>query len=194
MKQIDFQKTLENLTETGFQPVPSLVFVSIPEPRGALLGGLNFFTDNKAQWQPEYEGIAKWLENNNGRGLLCLGNCGRGKTLICWKIIPLLLHHYHRKIIKCYDAQQMNANIDEVKKGHILSIDDIGTENISIKYGEKRFAFPELVDEAEKKGKLLIVTTNLSIQELESKYGVRTVDRLKAITTPVAFIGNSLRK
>jgi DNA replication protein len=65
---------------------------------------------------------------------------------------------------------------------------------MSVKYGEKRLAFPELVDEAEKKGKLLIVTTNLSIQELKEKYGERTVDRLRAITTPILFKGESLRK
>lgn len=73
-------------------------------------------------------------------------------------------------------------------------IDDIGTEFLSVKYGEKRLSFAELVDEAEKKGKLLIVTTNLSLSELQQKYGERTLDRLRAITTPVVFKGDSLRK
>ena len=194
MEQINFQKALDNLREIGYNPVPSLIHITIPEAKDNLWRGLNFFTNNQAIWQPEYDEVAKWLSDNRGRGLLCLGNCGRGKTLICWKIIPLLLNYYHRKVINCYDAQQMNAKLDEVKRYHILYIDDIGTENVSVKYGEKRLAFPELVDEAEKKGKLLIVTTNLSIQELKEKYGERTVDRLRAITTPILFKGESLRK
>ena len=88
----------------------------------------------------------------------------------------------------------MNAKLDEVKQKHIIYIDDVGTENLSVKYGDKRLAFAELADEAEKKGKLLILTTNLTIDELREKYGERTIDRLRAITKTVLFSGVSLRK
>ena len=88
----------------------------------------------------------------------------------------------------------MNADIDTVKRNHIIYIDDIGTESYSVKYGEKRFAFPEIVDEAEKKGKLLILSTNLSLDEIAQKYGERTMDRLVSITARVKFQGASLRK
>lgn len=104
------------------------------------------------------------------------------------------MNHYCRKVVSCYDAQQMNADLDVVKQKHIIYVDDIGTENLSVKYGEKRLAFAELADEAEKKGKLLILTTNLSIDELREKYGERTIDRLRAITRTVLFSGESLRK
>lgn len=194
MGQIDFQQAIENLKHTGFNPMPDKVQIRIPNAKELLWAGLRHFEGDNAKWLKEYEDVAKWLENNEGRGLLCYGNCGRGKSLICWKIIPLLLHHYHRKVISCYDSQQMNANIDEVKSKHLIYIDDIGTENVSIKYGEKRLAFSEIVDEAEKRGKLLIVTTNLSLEEIEQKYGERTMDRLVAITKRVKFLGESLRK
>ena len=88
----------------------------------------------------------------------------------------------------------MNADIDAVKTKHIIYIDDVGTENLSVKFGEKRLAFCEIVDEAEKRGKLLIITTNLSLDEISQKYGERTMDRLVSITTRVKFIGKSLRK
>lgn len=194
MEQIDFKRTIGSLLETGFNPMPNLVNIAIPDARGVLWRGLNYFTDGNARWLPEYEEIAAWLSGNHGRGLLCHGNCGRGKSLICWKIIPLLLNHYCRKIVACYDAQQMNAHIDAVKAKHIIYIDDVGTENVSVKYGERRMAFPELVDEAEKRGKLLMLTTNLSLDEISQKYGERTMDRLVAITTRVKFKGDSLRK
>ena len=102
------------------------------------------------------------------------------------------------EVVKEYDIvadrQQMNADLDAVKQKHIIYVDDIGTENLSVKYGEKRLAFAELADEAEKKGKLLILTTNLTIDELREKYGERTIDRLRAITKTVLFSGESLRK
>lgn len=190
---IDFKKTFEELKDTGFSPVPDLVCISIPEAKKVLWHGLKYFAKDTAQWLPEYEQVSAWLSNNEGKGLLCLGNCGRGKTLICGKVIPAILSHYCKKIVSCYDAQQMNVDIDSVKQRHIICIDDIGTESVRVNYGEKRMAFPELVDEAEKRGKLLIITTNLSKDEIKEKYGERTLDRLRAITTPVRFVGKSLR-
>lgn len=193
MEQINFQQTIERLRDTGFSPVPNTVNISIPDAKNVLWAGIKYFKGEKAQWLPEYLEIVNWLTNNQGRGLLCFGNCGRGKTLICGKILPLVLNHYCRKVVCCYDSQQMNAELDSVKQKHIIYVDDIGTENLSVKYGEKRLAFAELTDEAEKKGKLLILTTNLSIDELREKYGERTVDRLRAITKTVLFTGESLR-
>lgn len=194
MEQINFQNAVERLKQTGFNPIPDKVRICIPNAKQLLIDGLRYFEGYKAIWLPEYEEVANWLVDNQYRGLLCYGNCGRGKSLICWKIIPLLINHYCRKIVSCYDAQQMNADIDSVKANHLIYIDDIGLENVSIKYGEKRLAFSEIVDEAEKRGKLLIVTTNLSLDELAQKYGERTMDRLVAITKRVKFIGESLRK
>ena len=194
MEQIDFRKTIDRLREVGFFPMPEPMKIAIPNAKDVLWRGLNYFINNGSVWLPEYDEIASWLSDNRGRGLLCYGNCGRGKSLICWKIIPVLLHFYYKKIVSCYDAQQMNADIDLVKRGHIVYIDDVGTENVSVKYGERRMAFPELVDEAEKRGKLLILTTNLSLDEISQKYGERTMDRLVAITKPIKFKGESLRK
>jgi len=194
MQQIDFQQTIDRLKDTGFFSIPNTVQVSITDAKEVLWAGIKYFTRENAKWLPEYDEVVRWLTDNNGRGLLCFGNCGRGKTLICGKILPLLLNHYCGKVVNCYDAQQMNADLDAVKQKHIIYIDDIGTECLSVKYGEKRLAFAELTDEAEKKGKLLILTTNLSIDELREKYGERTVDRLKAITKTVLFSGISLRK
>lgn len=194
MNKIDYNQTLNNLRAIGFSPNPNLVQISIPEAGEILFNGIKFFCGESAKWLPEYEQIVTWLTNNNGRGLLCLGNCGRGKSVICTKVLPLLLHHYGNRILSIYDAQKMNDEIDLVKSKHIVCIDDLGTEGLSVKYGEKRLAFAELADEAEKKGKLLIATTNLSLAELKTKYGERTIDRLRAITMPVVFKGDSLRR
>lgn len=191
---VDFEKAIDNLRTTGFSPVPNRVQLSIPDARNVLWRGLQYFTGNSAIWLPEYDEIVDWLTDNRGRGLLCLGNCGRGKTLICGRIIPILINHYCRKIVSCYDAQQMNASLDTVKQRHLIYLDDVGTESLSVKFGERRLAFAELVDEVEKRGKLLIATTNLSKSEIGEKYGERTIDRLSAVTTRIVFKGDSLRE
>lgn len=193
MEQIDFRAVKERLKDTGFSPDPATIPVKVRNAREALKNGLNHYL-GEAQWLPEYDEVVEWLTDNQGRGLLCYGNCGRGKSVICGKIIPVLLNYYHNKIVSCYDAQNLNARADEILAKHILYIDDIGTESMAVKYGERRMVFSELCDLAEKKGKLLIVTTNLSLNEIAEKYGERTMDRLVAITKRVKFNGESLRK
>lgn len=191
---LKMDEAIKKLEAIGFQIVPDKVRISIPQPRENLWAGISYFIGEGAQWLPEYEGIAAWLQDNKERGLLCLGNCGRGKSLICNRVLPVLLNHFCHKVLSCYDAQQMNTDIDDVMRKHIVYIDDIGTEGMSIKFGERRMAFPELVDDAEKKGKLLIVTSNLTTDELKEKYGERTVDRLRGISKLVLFKGKSLRQ
>lgn len=191
---MDMKEAIKRLESIGFQLVPDRVKISIPQPKENLWAGIKFFTGESAKWLPEYVEVADWLADNKYRGLLCLGSCGRGKSLICSRILPILLNHYCHKILSCYDAQQMNTNIDDVMKRHIVYIDDVGTEGVSVKYGERRMAFPELVDDAEKKGKLLIATSNLTTDELKEKYGERTIDRLRGISKLVLFKGESLRQ
>ena len=92
-----------------------------------------------------------------------------------------------------FDIQDMNRDIDLVLSKHIISLDDIGTEEVSIKYGERRMAFAEVMDAAEKHGKLVIVSTNLNESELKERYGDRVLDRIKATTSRILFTGKSLR-
>ena len=191
---VDFSDTIDRLRSTGFNPSPDMVRVKIPNARENMWWLLQKFLGDKAEWLPCYDEVAEWLSDNQGRGLLCYGSCGLGKSVICGKIIPVLLNYYHHKVVSICEADAMNHDIDAVKANHILYIDDIGTEGESVRYGERRMAFPEIVDAAEKKGKLLMCTTNLSLRELKEKYAERTTDRLKAITRQVLFTGNSFRR
>ena len=116
--------------------------------------------------------------------------------LIGAKILPVLFNFYHfpRKIISLYDAKDLNSKFDDIVKKHIIYIDDVGKESVEVNYGNRNLRFPDIVDEAEKKGKLLMFSTNLSQEKMVEKYGERTVDRLRAITKKIVFRGKSLRK
>lgn len=194
MEKINFKAVADYLRGTGYPNEPEKVYIRIQEAKQHLFDGIKYFTKDDAVWNDCYEPIADWLTDNKGKGLLLAGECGLGKSLIGMRIIPLLLNWYCRKVVAIYTAQEMNNKIDEVLQKHIIYIDDIGTENVSNVYGNKRIPFSELCDAAERDGKLLMMSTNLSFSQLTEKYGERTADRLKAVTRTVVFRGKSLRK
>lgn len=194
-------KIIKNMQDGNYPSMPDLVRIKIPDAEKLLRGGLDFMVARfsgrritKAIWnENNYRPIVDWMQDNEGKGLLMTGSCGLGKSLIGIRILPCLINHVHHKVLNCCDAKDMNAKADELMRYHLLSLDDVGNENIANDYGNKRMVFPELVDEAEKKGNLLVISTNQNIPELQQKYGDRTIDRLRAITKFVPFTGKSLR-
>ena len=202
MEQIDseyFKKLVSQMRDTGYPQEIDRVKINIPNAEKRLRGGLQYVVNMKsgcdAEWnERNYRPIVDWMTDNKGKGLLMFGGCGLGKSVIGMYILPLLIKDVHKKVVNIFSAQELNKKIDEILKLHIIYIDDIGTEDNLNSYGNKRMPFAELCDAAEKKGKLLILTTNLSIDELTQRYGDRVVDRLIATTKAVPFTGDSLRK
>lgn len=192
--EIDFDKQIRYMRDCGYPPPPDHVHISVPDAEKHLRAGLRHFCGDKAVWLPDYDRVAEWLSDNKGRGLLLMGSCGLGKSLIGMRIIPLLLNYYCRKIVYVYTAQELNVKPDEVLGKHIIYVDDIGTEDISNIYGNKRVPFAELIDAAEREGKLLIITTNLDLESIKDRYKDRVADRLLAITKGITITGNSFRR
>lgn len=146
------------------------------------------------QFLPEYKEVINWLENNQGKGLALIGANGRGKTIIGRLIIPVLFLVNHNKHFTRVNAQEMNLNLDDLLKQRLLSIDDIGVEDQRVVYGERRWSFPEIMDNAEKNRKIIVFTSNLDAPSIEKKYGLRTRERVRAVCKVVVFKGESLRK
>lgn len=183
------------LQGTGFVGKPDTVAIRVAEARKLLTSGLRYYCGESGVWQPEYDDVAEWLTDNEGRGLWLCGECGRGKTLIGAKILPVVLNQCNspRKIVSLYDAKELNSRYAEIAEKHIIYIDDVGKEGVSVEYGNRNLRFADIVDETEKRGKLLMFSTNLSQEEMAAKYGERTVDRLRAVTRKVVFRGGSMR-
>lgn len=182
--------------------------IHIADAEAKLRAGLQYYLGEKYQWLPAYDKVVEWLTDNKGRGLLCQGSCGLGKTVICQYIIPVLINRYARKVPNCYTAIDMTQKFDTIqdKCGALLFIDDIGTEPVEVNiYGNRHIPFNEIVDSCERKGGLLVITTNirttratdpttgLSIPSIQERYGLRTLDRLRAITKVIVFEGKSMR-
>jgi len=193
----DFKSIVNDMQLHGMKVQDDRVHLRVSNAKEITTQALAYFIGNEgkqAVWIKEYDQIVEWLEDNKGLGLLLHGKCGVGKSIMGRYVIPAILLHKCRKVATCFDINELNNCTDLVLSKKIISIDDVGTEEISIKYGEKRLAFAELMDMVEKQSKLIIITTNLTADQLTAKYGDRIMDRIKATTKRIAFNGSSFRK
>ena len=199
-KEPSFSEVAEYLQQLGFKPASGNVRISVPDARKRLEDGLKYFLGKDAyKWLPAYEKVADWLSDNKGRGLLCVGTSGLGKTLICQRILPVIIGSN----IPSVTAQEMNARIDDLLKERCVIVDDLGKEEAEIKYyGNRRHPFFELCDAAEKNGNILIINPNLSTtpvrdprypDSIQSRYGNEVLSRLRATTKAVLFEGEDMR-
>lgn len=190
-------ETLNEMKALGMQTPNERVLIQIKGARTILENCFKYFLsfqNTNFVWQPEYEEVAQWLENNEGKGLFLFGDCGRGKSFLTRYVLPAILLKYSDKIVRVYDAQEMNTNLEDVLKKHIVSVDDIGTEDVVNNYGNRRMAFAEIMDATEKYGKLAIISSNLDKEGIVGAYGERIYERIIATTKRIEFKGDSLRK
>ena len=143
-------------------------------------------------WLPEYERVAQWLADSKGKGLLCMGDCGRGKTVITQRILPAIFLQ-RGLVLNCFTAIDLLNSFEEISQYKHICIDDVGTEPNAKKYGVTHNYLSELVDLAERRDKLLVLSTNLNKDEILERYDLRTYDRLKSLTERVVFKGVSYR-
>lgn len=193
-------KSMIEATDIFFGDKTVIDRISYSQGERFLRRGLEFFCGKDYIWNESYSGIVDWLANNKSKGLLLIGNCGVGKTLIARNILRPFFNQYYKNIyrqngreVKFYSAYELETAIEK-GLGNCAIIDDIGSENIQTSFGNKVDWFSRAIDYAEQHGCLLICTTNLSSDRMKERYGARTFDRMRAIMSPVIIAGNSLRK
>jgi len=197
MYNSDYKRVVDDMRAARLTVPEDRVLVRVPNALEELKAAMGYFVsleEKKLVWMPQYDRVADWLTDNKGRGLLLYGTPGQGKTLIGRYAIPAILYHRLNLIANAVDATAINRDPDLWLTKKILSIDDIGVEDISNKYGNRRMVISEVLDAAEKNGKLLILTSNLTKDQLIEKYGDRAFDRIIATTQRIAFVGESLRR
>ena len=150
-------------------------------------------TIKEFHWFPEYDKIVSWMMTPNHKGLQLVGDPGRLKTTIATLAIPVLYHLIHNFIIRTVDSCDIEESYDNFKASPVIIMDDIGAEFTINDYGIKREPLNALIDFCEKKSKILIITSNLTSEQITARYGVRTIDRIDLLCTPVKFQGESLR-
>jgi DNA replication protein DnaC len=132
-------------------------------------------------------------------GLLLWGNTGNGKTFAAACIanelidrgIPAMITSFPRILNAGYDKQEI---IEQVHYYPLMVIDDLGAERSSEYAMETVYT---VIDERYKSKKPLIVTTNLTLDELCKPKNMdyqRIYDRVIEMCTPLVFKGDNLRR
>lgn len=199
MEQINFSHSISEMQdnfEFNVRNFPSFSFGDIDRCKQILQAAiLNVDrTILDFSWLPEYDEIAEWLTNTNGKGLFLAGSVGRGKTTLIHHAIPLLFYHFQRKVVKCTHANHLDEHLHEYESKLLISLDELGTESTVNNFGNKYEPVNKLFDMAESKSKILFVSTNLDSETIKQRYGIRTLDRITRLCRIVKFKGESLRK
>lgn len=165
------------------------------------------YTDNAATRQ-HIASVARWLTSEDTRfGLLIYGTIGNGKTT--------LLNAIQRTINILYDsafqsqqhavlsvsaldvakrARDDNGSLDALKTCPLLHIDDIGCEPATMKvWGNEVSPITEILYARYDRQLYTVCTSNLSLVDIEHRYGSRIADRFREMFDTIAFEEESFR-
>ena len=186
------------------------------EPSGRTLENVKRFFD-KAGYRRSasprlYDILTRWgakeVEHLNCRGLFLRGSCGIGKTygvsvLANFLSCPLAHAKEFEKAYLELPPEEFDHFVDALSgwcECRTLVIDDLGVENTPVvKFGTPCNVLEEAIDRRYRQAftaesKHTIITTNLSDEALQRKYGHRILDRMDEMFEFYTIQGESLRR
>lgn len=146
----------------------------------------------------------KWQEmQKKNLGLILYGDVGTGKSFYGGCIANEIINRYETLVIvtsiprilnQLFNCEDKNSYISRLANVPLLIIDDLGAERETDYALEQVYA---VIDERYKALNPLIVTTNLSIEELKNPTDIRykrIYDRVIEMCVPIQVSGVSRRK
>ena len=149
---------------------------------------------------------AKWLTQGSKSlpWLMLSGNVGTGKTTLIGSILDTLMHFgVEAKKFPASDFPVLFLGNDEITEQQILRgdfcevllLDDVGADTSDVKfYGNVIQPFVRIVEERYNRRLPLILTTNLSAEGMQERYGIRTLDRILEMAAVIRYDGQSYRR
>lgn len=153
---------------------------------------------------PGIEKATRWLTTIGKPWLFLSGNVGTGKTTLMWGILQTL--RYYGVTCKMFRASDFHAlflnNIEQTDRQllrgdwcEVLLLDDVGVDQFEYKeYGNAIRPFVKVIEERYNRQLPMVVSTNLSGEEIRDTYGERTIDRIKEMAVGIKYEGESFRK
>lgn len=138
----------------------------------------------------------------NADSLFFFGKTGLGKTFLSSCIAKKLLNEgvnvFFGSILKLFrqieDERFRRRDGDTtgiIINAELVILDDLGSEFQTLFTDSVLY---EIINERLNSGRPTIISTNLSMKELDSKYNDRIVSRLMGFFSPIMFIGNDVRQ
>lgn len=139
-----------------------------------------------------------------GRGLILLGPVGTGKTSLAISILRKAIDQgyngYFISMVSLFDtmltlidgsAEHRLRFENRIKNSPLLVLDDFGAEYDNKLVVQKVNA---IISDRVESRRPTILTTNLSVSQLQARYDARIYDRLKATSFVLKFEGQSKRE
>lgn len=137
-----------------------------------------------------------------GMGMIFWGNVGRGKTFTAACIanqliennVPVMMTSFAKIVDDIFSIQDKAAYFKEFNRYKLLIIDDLGAERQTDYAMEQVY---KVIDDRYKNNLPMIITTNLTINELKAPKKVeysRIYDRILEKCVPVSFTGKNYRE
>lgn len=169
--------------------------------RDKSLAACSFETASTTPEIEKLKGYAdRWAEmEKKNIGLLLWGNTGNGKTFGAACVanqliddgVPVMITSFPRILSSAFDKQDI---VDQMHYYPLVIIDDLGAERQSDYALETVYM---VIDERYKAKKPLIITTNLTLDEICKPKNMklqRIYDRVLEMCSPIAFKGDSIRR
>ena len=151
----------------------------------------HFYVGNWEDMEADNIGYLLWGQVGTGKSYFagCIANALMEREIsVCMTNFALILNDL------AASYKDRNDYIDSLCRFRLLILDDIGMER-GTEYGLEQVY--NVIDSRYRSGKPLIVTTNLTLEDLqkpEDTAHARIYDRLLEMCSPVRFAGGSFRK
>lgn len=146
----------------------------------------------------------RWLTEGGKPWLFLSGNVGTGKTTLMRSILKTLQSYgVAAKMFRASDFPVLFLNnIEQTERQllrgdwcEVLLLDDVGVDQFEYKeYGNAIRPFVKIIEERYNRRLPLVVSTNLTGEEIRATYGERTIDRIKEMAVGIKYKGESFRK
>lgn len=185
IKELNSQMPIENAGFANF----SLEYY--PEEAKEKMGKILDFSVNYAE-----------SFNKNSGNILFMGKSGLGKTHLSLAIVKEVVKKGYnvvygpaQTLFSAAEKERFNYSgesekTDEILNAELLVIDDLGTEFMT---NFVQSLFYDIVNSRLLKGLPSIINTNLSLEELESRYTPRITSRLFGEYSVKGFVGTDIR-